>query len=457
VGVYVCGMTVDAEPHLGHVRSVVVFDVLVRALRAEGLHVTHVRNVTDVDDRILRRASAEGVAPEALAERNLAAFRAVTDALGAAPPDLEPRVTRSMGEIVALVEELVARGHAYAAGGSVWFDVPSSPRYGRLSRRDPADQREAVRIEPHPSKRHPADFALWKASEAPEPGWPSPWGRGRPGWHVECSAMARAALGAVIDVHGGGLDLLFPHHENEVAQTEAATGVEPSVRHWVHHGLLTVGAEKMAKSAGNGLSAASVLAAHHPESVRLWLLQARYRSPLELSLPALADAGTALSRLYDALERLAEGDGHDARAADAVVGTTSRARAAVRDALRDDLDTPAAVAALLEGARRAAAEAAGAPRAARTAAAAALAEAGAPLGLLRRSPAAFRAETSARRRARGGVPSSAEVEEALAARAEARRRGDYAASDRIKADLAARGIEVRDGPAGTTWRVARAE
>jgi cysteinyl-tRNA synthetase len=444
-GVYVCGMTVDGAPHLGHARSAVVFDVLVRHLERRGFATTFVRNVTDVDDRILRRAAQEGVAPEEVAERNLAAWRRVTDALGARRPDAEPRVTRHVGDVVALVERLVASGHAYAAGGDVFFDVSTKADYGKLSGRTLEEQQPGEA--PDPRKRRPADFALWKAAKPGEPSWPSPWGPGRPGWHVECSAMSLALLGAPFDVHGGGADLAFPHHENEIAQSEAATGVSPVVGTWVHHGMVTVRDEKMAKSAGNALSAESVLARRPREAVRAWFLLARYRSPLEASERAIADADAAVERLHAALAA-ARGPG--------AAALLDRAATEVEAALDDDLDTPRALAALFHAgtALREAGEPPGAPPGPDPAAASLgrLLLAASPLGVLRADPAAYVAERRAARVAASGL-SPSEVDALVSARDAARRGGDFAAADRHRAALAALGVVLKDGPAGTTWDV----
>ncbi len=462
VRLYVCGMTVDGLPHLGHARSAVTFDVLVRRLEARGLRVTYVRNVTDVDDKIIARAKAEGVAPEAVVDRNRLADARVREALRVRPPDHEPRVTEHVGDIVALVARLLASGHAYARDGDVWFDVSTKADYGKLSRRALEDAREGTRVEADPRKRSAADFALWKAAKPGEPSWPAPWGAGRPGWHIECSAMSLALLGESFDVHGGGLDLVFPHHENELAQTEAATGVFPLASIWMHNGMLTRGLEKMAKSVGNVTTVEEVLRTHSPQALRAWFLSARYRSPLELSLDAVTEAGTALERLHRVLDRVARAGSTGAppgQGAEEAVATAEREIAA---ALDDDLDTPRALAALY-GAGTRLERAFGAPQAGSPPALAdpkapprtlvdRLLVAAEPLGVLVDPPRAFLSEAHARRLAAQGIDPAA-VDTEIAARTAARARGDFEGADAIKRRLEAMGVELRDGPTDTKWSV----
>ena len=465
VTLYVCGLTVDGTPHLGHARSAVVFDVLVRHLIRRGFEVFHVRNVTDVDDRILTRAKAEGVPWTDLVERNLAVARRTMDALGVRRPDREPRVTESIPAIVAMVDELVRGGSAYPAGGDVWFDVSTVPEYGRLSGRGEPARRGEGAPESDPGKRHPADFALWKAAKPGEPAWDSPWGPGRPGWHIECSAMIRATIGRSVDVHGGGLDLVFPHHENELAQSEAATGV-PLARLWMHNGLLTVGAEKMAKSVGNVASAEEALARFPKEAIRAWLLAAAWRRPLDAGERGMVEGERGVVRLHEALARARAVAEAVPAGAEAAVAAAARAAGdaalEVEAALDDDLDTPRALAAIFSAAgafarlpapaREDGARPAAALSTPLAAALRALSDAAAPLGVLAPDPSAF---LEARRRARlaaRGV-SEPEVVAALAERDAARRAGDFARADAAKARLVARGVVVRDGPDGSTWDV----
>src|SRR6266446_5041486 len=279
--VYLCGATVQAPPHIGHVRSGVDFDILVRWLTASGYQVTFVRNVTDIDDKILRTASTEGVPWWAIAERNERAFTRAYDALGCLPPDAEPRATGHVPEMIELMRRLIGTGHAYASGGGVHFDVRSYEHYGELSGQRLEHMRAAEDVD-ESGKRDPRDFALWKAAKPGEPAWETPWGPGRPGWHLECSAMAMKYLGASFDLHGGGEDLIFPHHECEIAQAEACTG-KPFARYWVHNGMVNMGKEKMSKSLGNTLSIREIVKRHTPDTLRLWMLGTHYRNMIEWS------------------------------------------------------------------------------------------------------------------------------------------------------------------------------
>jgi cysteinyl-tRNA synthetase len=322
IGLYVCGMTVYDDAHVGHARAMVVFDAFVRSLRARGWGVTFVRNFTDVDDKIIRRALQEGQDPMDIAQRYIDAFHRDTDALGLARPDHEPRVSTSMPDIIALTQELIDRGHAYVADHNVWFAVQTFPDYGKLSGQRLDELRSA---DEDSGKRHPADFALWKASKPAEPAWESPWGPGRPGWHIECSAMAHALLGETFDIHAGGLDLIFPHHENEIAQSECGHGAH-YVNYWMHNGLLVIddgqkmkggvadpnaAPTKMGKSLGNVFNIHNALDAFPPEVLRFYYLNAHYRSPLPWGDQSLPTALQQLMRLYEARERaeLLEGDG----------------------------------------------------------------------------------------------------------------------------------------------------
>src|SRR5512134_2142807 len=315
IGLYACGPTVYDYSHLGHARCYVVWDVVVRHLRARGLEVKYVRNFTDVDDKIIKRANERGEDPAALASRFADAFHEDMDALGCLRPDVEPRVTGTMPEIVAMIEALVARGFAYAPGnGDVYFAVRSFAEYGRLAKRNLDDLLAGARVEPGESKRDPLDFALWKAAKPGEPSWESPWGKGRPGWHIECSAMSHAHLGAPIDLHAGGKDLVFPHHTNEIAQSVAAVGdgrtAESFCRYWMHNGFVEIDDEKMSKSLGNFFTVRDVLARFDAEALRLFLLGTHYRNDFNFSDAVLADAERRLVYLYETLDkadRAAEG------------------------------------------------------------------------------------------------------------------------------------------------------
>ncbi len=421
VGFYVCGPTVYDRIHLGNARPLVVFDVLFRILRRRfgAGHVTYVRNITDIDDKINAAAAARGIPIGELTAATIGEFRGDARDLGCLEPTLEPCATDHVGEMIGLITRLIERGHAYEADGHVLFDVPSWPEYGRLSGNSRDEIVAGARVDVAPYKRDAADFVLWKPSHGGLPGWESPWGFGRPGWHLECSAMSAAHLGADFDIHGGGRDLIFPHHENEIAQTCAAAPDSGFARIWMHNGTLTVDGEKMAKSLGNFHTVRDLLADWPGEVLRLVLLGTHYRKPLDFTFDLLRQAKAGLDRLYGALGR--------AHAA----GT--RDCPAVVEALEDDLNTPRALSemhALADRVFRGEAEAAGALRGA-----------GALLGLLRATPAEW---------LQGGA--DAAVEAAIARRGDARRQGDYGEADRIRDALSKQGIELMDGPAGTTWR-----
>jgi len=424
VRLYVCGPTVYDRAHIGNARPVIVFDVLVRLLRRLFPRVTYVRNITDVDDKIMAAARDRGETIAQVTERTTRWFHEDMAALGALPPDIEPRATETIGEMITLIERLLASGHAYEAEGHVLFHVPSFPRYGTLSHRSLAEMEAGARVEVAPYKRSPYDFVLWKPSADDQPGWPSPWGRGRPGWHIECSAMSWRHLGTDFDVHGGGLDLMFPHHENEIAQSLCAFPGSGFARVWVHNGMLLVNGEKMSKSLGNIVTVAEILA-HGPwagEAFRLLLLKTHYRMPLDYTETGLAEARRELDRFYRSLQLAG-----DPPPSPAIAET-------VLAPLLDDLNTPGALAAMHALADRAL----GGEReaGARLRAAADL------LGLLPCSAADW---------FRGGIDAS-EIEAAIARRLAARRARDYATADAIRADLAKRGIMLEDTPAGTTWR-----
>ena len=442
VRLYVCGPTVYDFAHIGNARPVVVFDVLYRLLRrlyGEAC-VVYARNVTDIDDKIIAAAEAEGASAGAVAERFTAQFHRDMAALGALPPDVEPRATAHVADMAAMVEALLASGHAYAAEGHVLFSVATMPGYGALSRRGPEELEAGARVEVAPYKRNPADFVLWKPAEPHRPGWPSPWGRGRPGWHLECSAMSRRHLGETFDIHGGGQDLIFPHHENEIAQSTCAHGGRPFVRYWMHNGYVTAGGEKMSKSLGNVLTVSELLDRAPGEAVRLALLAAHYRQPLDFTAEGLDAARAALDRLYGALA------GADAEAEPGAAAPEDEAVAALAgpavEALEDDLNTPRALAALHELAS-ALNKAGGAASRARLAAA--LRAGGAPMGILGQDPRAW---------LEGGGERRARIEELVAARAAARAARDYAEADRLRDELRSRhGVAVLDRPdGGSAWR-----
>jgi cysteinyl-tRNA synthetase len=455
-GLYLCGATVQAPPHIGHIRSGVSFDVIVRWLDVSGLDVTFCRNVTDIDDKILRAADAQGSEWWAVAERNQRAFSRAYDALGNLPPDVEPRATGHVPEMITLMRRLIESGHAYAAGGNVFFDVSSFDRYGALSGQRLEHMRAADDIEGESFKRDPRDFALWKGRKPGEPAWDTPWGEGRPGWHLECSAMATKYLGATFDIHGGGLDLIFPHHENELAQSVAAG--DGFARYWMHNGLVRLGGEKMSKSLGNSLLVDAMVAKVRAVELRYYLVQAHYRSDIEYSAEALAEAGAAYRRIEGFVTRALEVAGQPAQAdADGSLPGASAGLPSVASlpvpftaALDDDFAVPQALAVVHEAVREgntalAVGDEAGAAKQ--------LESVLAMLAVLGLDPLAppFAA---------GGGSDLAAVVDALVSvaleqRQAARARKDYAAADAIRDQLHAAGVVVEDTPAGPRWELAR--
>jgi cysteinyl-tRNA synthetase len=412
ITMYVCGPTVYGRAHIGNARPPVVFDTLARLIRHHFGEdsLTYARNVTDVDDKIIASAEAEGVDPAVITERYEQAYLEDMRALGVRDPDIAPHATHEIGPMIELIERLVELGHAYAAEGHVLFSVPSDPDYGALSRRDREAMLAGARVEVAPYKRDPADFVLWKPSAEGVIGWDSPWGRGRPGWHIECSAMIHNHFGQTIDIHGGGLDLIFPHHENEIAQSRSANRGAPLARYWVHNGFVDMGAEKMSKSIGNIVTPSELLAqGHKGETLRMALLSAHYRQPLAWTEDVVAQAKTNLDRLYRA-------------AGDAEPSEVDRG---VVDALSDDLNTPLALTRLM---------ALDDP--------ATIKRSAALLGLLVGSSEEW---------FQGDADSGA-IEARIAARAEAKKNRDFAAADRIREELKAEGILLEDGPSGTIWR-----
>ena len=430
VRVYACGPTVYGRIHVGNARPIVVFDVLVRVLRRLYDRVTYVRNITDVDDKINERAAANGQTIEDLCAETIISFHADTAALGAEPPDVEPRATHHIDEMIAMINVLIDKGHAYAADGHVLFQVTTMDNYGALSKRSMEDMIAGARVEVAPYKRAPEDFVLWKPSAPEQPGWDSPWGRGRPGWHIECSAMAKTYLGDVFDIHAGGLDLIFPHHENEIAQSCCAHGTSHMAKYWLHNGFVTMNDEKMSKSLGNIITVEEATSRYRPEVVRAALLSAHYRAPLDLSDSTMQDAHNSLDRLYRAAGTAEVSDDH--------VDDEFLA------CLCDDLNTPAAMARLHELARRA--------NKGDAAAANALKSSASLLGLLRHRADAW---------AKGGAMVSgsddqqlddAAIDAEIAARNAARAARDFAKADAIRDKLAAAGIMLEDGQDGTIWR-----
>lgn len=436
VRMYVCGMTVYDYCHVGHARVMVVFDMVVRYLRWRGLEVTYVRNITDIDDKIIRRAAEHGEPIEALTERFIRAMHEDAAALGVQPPDAEPRATRHMDAILALIGRLLETGHAYRAdNGDVYYDVSAFAPYGRLSGKRLEDLRAGARVEIGEAKDDPLDFVLWKAAKPGEPSWPSPWGAGRPGWHIECSAMSTHCLGQHFDIHGGGQDLQFPHHENEIAQSEGASG-ETFVELWMHNGFVRVDDEKMSKSLGNFFTLRDVLSRYPAEAVRCFILASHYRSPLNYSEENLEHARASLTRLYTALRGLP--------ATDAPGDSEHRAR--FIQAMDDDFNTPEAMAVLFDLAREVNRERAADPGRA-AALAGQLRRLGGVLGLLQDDPEHYLQGGEA-----AAGPSEADIDALVEARQKARERRDFAEADRIRQALTDVGVVLEDSAGGTRWR-----
>jgi cysteinyl-tRNA synthetase len=449
VGLYLCGATVQAPPHIGHIRSGVSFDICVRWLKVSGLEVTFCRNVTDIDDKILQTASAEGSPWWAVAERNQRAFTRAYYVLGCLPPDVEPRATGHVPEMITLIQRLIESGHAYHAGGDVYFDVSSYDRYGALSGQRPEHMRAADDVGGENAKRDPRDFALWKGNKPGEPFWETPWGPGRPGWHLECSAMATKYLGATFDIHGGGLDLLFPHHENELAQSRAAG--DGFARYWLHNGLVRLGGEKMGKSLGNSLLVDAMVTQVRPVELRYFLGQAHYRSDIEYSLEALNEAGAAYRRLEGFVVRATEGAGTATGPTElTALPLASSLPDAFVAAMDNDLGVPEALAVVHEAVTEgntalAAGDQSGAAKHADSVRA--------MLAVLGLDPLAAPWATAADAALRDVVEALVSV--ALDQREAARARKDYAAADAIRKQLHAAGIVVEDTPAGPRWELAR--
>lgn len=433
VTLYACGPTVYNPPHIGNARAAVVYDVLYRVLKRHYPNVVYARNITDVDDKINLAAREEGVPISTISARYTAVYHRDVSALGVLPPVIEPRATEHIPGMLAMIERLLAGGHAYEAEGHVLFHVPSYPEYGRLAGRSRDEMIAGARVEVAPFKRDPADFVLWKPSRDDQPGWDSPWGFGRPGWHLECSAMSEQHLGETIDIHGGGNDLKFPHHENEIAQSTCSHGGRLFCRYWVHNGFVELEHEKMSKSLGNVLLVQNLLQRFPGEALRLALIKGRYREPISWSDDLVQQAKSQLDRLYGALERLS---GVDA--------TPGIPPAVFAEAMDDDLNTPLAIAHLmaLAGAANTATE-----PSEQTRLKAEILACGQELGILGQTPAAWFST------AQPAQVDAAEVEALIEERRAARARKDWATADVMRDKLTAMGIVLMDGPQGTTWRV----
>lgn len=438
VSMYVCGMTVYDYCHLGHARVMVAFDVITRYLRERGYDVNYVRNITDIDDKILKRADENGESITALTERMIDAMHEDEARLNVLAPSHEPRATGHIGDIVAMIETLIEKGFAYAAeNGDVYYRVRQFADYGKLNNRQLDDMRAGSRVDVDVHKEDPLDFVLWKAAKPGEAHWASPWGNGRPGWHIECSAMSTCCLGDTFDIHGGGPDLTFPHHENEIAQSEAATG-KTYVNTWMHAGAVRVNQEKMSKSLGNFFTIRDVLAEHDPEVVRFLLVASHYRSPINYSVDSLTEARKSLTRLYTALEGV--------ESATPISHEASTYRERFVQVMDDDFNTPEALAVMFELARELNRAKQEQPeQAARLGSE--LKQLGAVLGLLQQAPQTFLKGTQQQ-----GLPlSESEIEAKIAQRIEAKANKDFAQADAIRDELLALGIILKDSREGTSW------
>jgi cysteinyl-tRNA synthetase len=467
IGMYLCGPTVQNSPHVGHARSAVAFDVVRRYLAASGFHVTYVRNVTDIDDKIIERARELGRTPVEVAAQYSKEYDDAVTALGVMPPSIKPRVTEHIPEIVQLVERLVASGAAYPVDGDVYYRVASFQDYGKLSGQPQGELLAGARVEVDVRKESPLDFALWKAAKPGEPSWPSPWGQGRPGWHIECSAMCAKHLGESFEIHAGGKDLVFPHHENEIAQSQAAFGPGTFAHYWMHNGFVNLNDVKMSKSLGNVFLVSELLERNAGEAIRLYLLQTHYRSPISFEVigdkhpvfPGVDEAERRLEYLYLTLTRLDDLGELPSAAGVAIVPEAERFLGALRAGMDDDFNTAVALAEISEAARLANKlldEPKGMAKDVRRATLARLRAdlrtGGAALGLLQDTPAVFLDGRRTRLASARGIDPSA-VTARITEREDARRSKNYARADEIRNDLRGQGIEIMDGPRGSSWRI----
>lgn len=458
VRMYVCGPTVYDSAHIGHARAVVTFDVIVRYLRARGYEVTYVRNFTDIDDKIIQKANQTGASCLEVAERYIAEFHRDMDALYVERPSMEPRATEYIADIIRIVERLIAAGFAYVLDGDVYFSVETFAEYGKLSKRK-LDQMEAgARVDVDDRKRNPFDFALWKSSKPDEPWWESPWGRGRPGWHIECSAMSSTLLGETIDIHGGGMDLIFPHHENEIAQSEAAFG-KTFVRYWMHNGFVNINSEKMSKSLHNFLTVREALENHHPETIRMFLISSHYRSPIDFTPKSMEEAESGVERIYATLQRL-----------ETVLKTSGPPDAVPRgetwtrfcEAMDDDFNTAKAVGILFDTVRSINRLLDEHPERPEDSVCdllnvqwGDLLAVGRILGVMNERPADYFERKKQNVLEKKGVDTTF-IEGKIAERREARKAKQWQQADAIRKELEAMGVSLEDRPDGTTeWRLIR--
>ncbi|UCC66917.1 MAG: cysteine--tRNA ligase [Deltaproteobacteria bacterium] len=464
IGMYICGVTVYDLCHIGHARSAVVFDIIYRYLKYKGYEVTYVRNFTDVDDKIINRAQQEGTSTEEIATRYIREFYTDMGALGLEQPTIEPKATDHVPDMIQMVQRLLEKGHAYQVGGDIYYAVESFPEYGKLSKRNPEEMQVGARVEVDERKRNPLDFALWKAAKPNEPSWDSPWGRGRPGWHIECSVMSQGYLGDTFDIHGGGKDLIFPHHENEIAQAEGATG-GPFVRYWLHNGFVNIDKEKMSKSLGNILTIKEILKEYHPEVVRLFLLSRHYRSPIDYSPHEMDTARRNLGRFYQTLAGINQILSEETEKIDREEGFSAEEMAVYRraeefptkfeEAMDDDFNTAAALASLFELGRdlnrllqKPSPNTSEILRRGRDA----FLAVGKVLGIFQEDPDPF-LEDEKKRKLKALPLTQEEIEVLIKERDEARRQKNWAHADHIRERLASQGIVLEDTPKGTIWRV----
>lgn len=468
VNMYVCGVTVYDHAHIGHARAAVIFDVIYRYLKYRGYQVTYVRNFTDVDDKIINRAIQEGTSCKEISERFIKEYTEDMSALGVASPDHEPLATEHIADMIGVIESLIERGYAYELEGDVYFAVGKFPEYGKLSKKDIDGQIAGARVEMDERKKDPRDFALWKRSKPHEPFWPSPWGEGRPGWHIECSVMSQKYLGETIDIHGGGRDLIFPHHENEIAQAEAATG-KLFVRYWIHNGFVNINSEKMSKSLGNIFTIKDILKEYHPEVVRLFLLSHHYRSPVDFSSDNMKEAESGIERIYTTLEEIKTivGDTEYPEVREDSLNEAERALCHeikslpphFREAMDDDFNTALSIGHIFNTVRainKYLAEATlrkGEQLVAILAyAKAVFSEIGKVLGILQVLPAEYLEGVRNRKLSQLDI-SVEEIERLMEERNQARKAKDWRRSDQIRESLIQKNIILEDGKDNTTWKV----
>ncbi|MDY0190210.1 MAG: cysteine--tRNA ligase [Desulfuromonas sp.] len=457
VGMYVCGVTVYDYCHIGHARANIVFDIIFRYLQYSGYDVTYVRNYTDVDDKIIKRANERGISSKQLSEEFIQAFDEDMARLGLKLPTVQPKATEHISHIIALVEKLIANGKAYASDGDVYFAVENFNEYLKLSKRNLDEMQAGARIAPGEKKRNPMDFALWKAAKPGEPSWESPWGQGRPGWHIECSAMGMEYLGESFDIHGGGKDLVFPHHENEIAQSEGATG-KPFVKYWLHNGFVNVNKEKMSKSLGNFFTIRDILRSYDAEIIRFFILSAHYRSPIDFSDQNLKEARLGLTRFYEGLQAAAEVLAECPKS-DVIATDGEELEEKFREAMDDDFNTALAIGHLFEGVRtmnrlmatkkfRQKADLVASVRSLYTT----FLKLGDVLGLFVSNPQQWLEQQNLAALAELGMTPE-QIDTAIAERLQARSAKDFARSDEIRDRLAAQGVLLLDSASGTTWKI----